>query len=135
MKKKFNHRFCAFAFALVLTGTLIAPNTFASEGASLATYENDSDEIAFLQTGCQDPFCRDYEIVFELKRAATVDLIISTPMGSAIKIIPFEQLDAGRHSITWDGRDARGQKVDSGVYIYKLRTEHTEKEITLALLH
>jgi flagellar hook assembly protein FlgD len=36
---------------------------------------------------------------------------------------PLGALPAGRHSWRWDGRDAAGRGVASGVYIYRLEVE------------
>jgi len=37
-----------------------------------------------------------------------------------------ETVPAGKHTVRWEGRDAHGQPVGSGVYFYRLQTErHT----------
>ncbi|NUM74433.1 hypothetical protein HUU40_08740, partial [candidate division KSB1 bacterium] len=30
-------------------------------------------------------------------------------------------MNAGRHSVVWDGKDNSGQSVPSGIYLYRLR--------------
>ena len=30
---------------------------------------------------------------------------------------------AGRHQMVWDGKDARGLQVASGIYVYRLETD------------
>ena len=32
------------------------------------------------------------------------------------------KLDAGEHELRWDGRDARGREVGSGMYLLRLKT-------------
>ncbi|NQV18291.1 MAG: hypothetical protein HQ534_07110, partial [Armatimonadetes bacterium] len=32
-------------------------------------------------------------------------------------------LEAAYHSVVWDGKDASGVSVSSGVYFYKMKTE------------
>jgi flagellar hook assembly protein FlgD len=38
-----------------------------------------------------------------------------------LAVLINDHKDAGCHSVTWDGKDERGQLVPSGVYLYKLR--------------
>jgi hypothetical protein len=48
-------------------------------------------------------------------------------------LVADERLPAGRHEREWQGRDDRGRRVASGVYLYRLETEgHIEtKRMTL----
>jgi flagellar hook assembly protein FlgD len=41
---------------------------------------------------------------------------------------------AGRHVVTWDGRDARGQRVASGVYLVRLTAGTTLESTRVVLL-
>ena len=38
------------------------------------------------------------------------------------EIEPWAVVDAGTHTVTWDGRDDRGVSVSSGVYYVRLET-------------
>ena len=40
-----------------------------------------------------------------------------------MRTLADETLDPGRHEYVWDGTDARGRRVSSGVYLYALRPE------------
>lgn len=42
--------------------------------------------------------------------------------GRLVKKLVDGVYEAGRHSVVWDGRDADGGAVASGIYIYELRT-------------
>ena len=52
--------------------------------------------------------------------------------GQLIRTLVNEVAEAGTHQVVWDGRDARGNQVASGVYLYRLKGESesaTEKLI------
>ena len=42
--------------------------------------------------------------------------------------------DAGEYTVRWDGRDDRGRKLATGVYLYRLRAEKYVETQKLLLL-
>ncbi|MCB0582039.1 MAG: T9SS type A sorting domain-containing protein, partial [Phaeodactylibacter sp.] len=42
--------------------------------------------------------------------------------GKVVKQLAFGQYPAGNHTVEWDGTNAAGTPVASGVYIYQLHT-------------
>jgi flagellar hook assembly protein FlgD len=63
------------------------------------------------------------EIRYDLPSATKVRLHVLDLNGRVVRtLISGLMQPGGRHSITWGGRDDRGQKVASGTYIYQLRT-------------
>jgi flagellar hook assembly protein FlgD len=44
------------------------------------------------------------------------------------------ELDAGKHAVTWSGRDADGRKVASGVYWYLLQADNQVSRRKMVLL-
>ena len=40
--------------------------------------------------------------------------------GQLVRVLQLETLQAGEHTLSWDGRDDYGREVASGVYIYRL---------------
>ncbi|MCD4797082.1 MAG: T9SS type A sorting domain-containing protein, partial [Candidatus Cloacimonetes bacterium] len=40
--------------------------------------------------------------------------------GQKVKTLVKERMDAGNHSVIWNGDDDNGETVCSGVYFYKL---------------
>jgi len=50
-----------------------------------------------------------------------VNLTIYDIRGRCVRILVDSQIEAGSHIMYWDGRDDRGRKVPSGVYIYTLK--------------
>ncbi|MHB9030133.1 MAG: FlgD immunoglobulin-like domain containing protein [Candidatus Latescibacterota bacterium] len=52
-----------------------------------------------------------------------MDLEIYNIMGQKIRTLVSGTLDAGRHTVRWDGTDDRGKKVSSGIYLYRVSKE------------
>ena len=69
-----------------------------------------------------NPFNPETVIKYELARGAEVRLEIYNLVGQKIATLVNEKLESGVHSITWNGRDALGSPVASGVYFYRLKT-------------
>ena len=53
--------------------------------------------------------------------AEDVDLTIYNVLGQPVRQVWNGPLAAGEHRLTWDGRDAGGQPVAAGVYLYRLQ--------------
>ena len=53
--------------------------------------------------------------------AGDVDLTIYNVLGQPMRRVWTGPLPAGEHRLTWDGRDAQGQPVATGVYVYRLQ--------------
>ena len=53
--------------------------------------------------------------------AGDVDLTIYNVLGQPVRRVWVGSLAAGAHRLTWDGRDAQGQSVAAGVYMYRLQ--------------
>jgi len=52
----------------------------------------------------------------------TTSLQIYDLTGRLVKTLLNDDLEPGYHSVVWNGRDAHGQSVASGMYFYKLKT-------------
>ena len=62
-------------------------------------------------------------ITLDTKEGEVVNLSIYNMRGVIVKhLFDGVYLDAGRHSIVWDGTDAGGRSVESGIYFYRLET-------------
>nr|MDK2850543.1 hypothetical protein [Candidatus Cloacimonadota bacterium] len=69
-----------------------------------------------------NPFNPTTTIRFSLKESTPVSITIYNILGQKVKTLVSGVLDAGHHSYTWDGVDANGRKVASGVYFYKMQS-------------
>ena len=55
--------------------------------------------------------------------ARNVDLTIYNVLGQPLRQVWTGPLAAGEHRLTWDGRDAQGQPVAAGVYVYRMQVD------------
>ena len=67
-----------------------------------------------------NPLNPQTRIHFNLIESAQVDLTILDSRGFHVAQLHSSVLPAGEHNIGWDGRDGRGRRVASGVYLVKL---------------
>ena len=68
-----------------------------------------------------NPFNPITTIEFSLNGYSKVDLIVFDIKGAEVRrLVSSEALLPGSHSVVWDGRNERGQRLSSGVYFTKL---------------
>ncbi len=67
-----------------------------------------------------NPFNPETTVRYQLDQAATVELAIFDVSGRRVRTLVHSRQKAGQHSVTWDGRDAHGRAVASGIYLYRL---------------
>ncbi len=90
-----------------------------------------------LKDNYPNPFNPETTIEFsipDLGKAIPVTLTVYNTAGQEVARLADEELDAGFYKSTWDGLNAQGQPVGSGVYLYTLQIgqEFTEsKQMTL----
>ena len=63
-------------------------------------------------------------ISYVLSQSGHVELTVFDIRGRKIRKIVNNTQNKGKHTINWSGRDSNGQKLSSGVYLYKLKTEN-----------
>ena len=69
-----------------------------------------------------NPFNPSTQIGYVLEKDGIVELEVFNVMGRRIRTLVNEHRQAGMYKVIWDGRDESGNRVESGVYIYQLRT-------------
>ena len=67
-----------------------------------------------------NPCVSDTEIMFETAGTARVSIRVYSAAGRLISTLEQRLLGPGRYSVRWDGRNADGRKVASGVYFYRM---------------
>jgi len=81
-----------------------------------------------------NPFNPETHIRFSLPRASQVRVEVFNTLGQSVMVLVDEYLTAGLKEITWNGVNASGQKVASGVYLYRITTDQFTDTKTMVLL-
>jgi len=74
-------------------------------------------------------------IGFELSRQTSIQARIYNLRGQLIKELADKDLAPGQHTLWWDLKDNSGQKVSSGVYLYRLQAEGKSARGKLLITH
>ncbi len=97
-------------------GALPPPPPFELAGNQLAPIP----EQYGLSQNYPNPFNPETTIEYQLPQAGHVSLKIYNLLGREVRTLVDQDMPAGFHRVQWDGKDAAGRKLDSGVYLYKL---------------
>lgn len=81
-----------------------------------------------------NPFNPSTRIAFTLERELAVRLDIHDLRGRCLRTLVATTLPAGAHSASWDGRDAAGQSLASGVYLARLAAGGESRALKLLLI-
>lgn len=76
-----------------------------------------------LSQNMPNPAAHGTLIRFEVARTSEVSIKVYNAMGQLVKTLEDGRMQPGRYSVQWDGRNAEGRKVSSGVYFYKMEAE------------
>ena len=67
-----------------------------------------------------NPFNPSTQIAYEVPQQAQITLAVYNVLGQEVARLVNAVQQAGHYTVTWDGRNAQGQAVSSGVYLYRL---------------
>ncbi len=114
------------ASASPLTAGLAIRFTTESPDNYLAADEDEISQLGMkLMGNYPNPFNPTTSINFSLnENDQNVSLTVYNAKGQLVKKLLDEKLVAGNHSIVWNGDDADGANVSSGVYFYKLSNDN-----------
>ncbi len=111
---------------------VILPNDVVSvdEGKDLTPAPADYD----LLQNYPNPFNPETIIRFDLPTQSAVTLKIFDTVGREVTtLLASKVLAAGRYQQIWDGRDAQGRELPSGIYLYRLVAGDFWKTMKMAL--
>jgi hypothetical protein len=78
-----------------------------------------------LEQNSPNPFNPTTDIRYQIPEGSSpvrITLKIFNLLGQEVRTLVDEMQDPGSYTITWDGEDAMGHAVGSGVYFYRLQT-------------
>jgi len=81
-----------------------------------------------------NPFNPATSISFDLTEPSFVNLTIYNSIGQKVKTVISEYISVGNHTVKWLGNDKDNKPVASGVYFYRLETEHNQAVKKMVLL-
>jgi hypothetical protein len=81
-----------------------------------------------------NPFNPTTTIKYQLPQVSDVKLVIYNVLGQKVRTLVNSRLEAGYHSVVWDGLNEQGSTVASGVYIYHFQAADFQKTMKLMLL-
>ncbi|MGB2696489.1 MAG: FlgD immunoglobulin-like domain containing protein [Candidatus Zixiibacteriota bacterium] len=89
------------------------------------TYEKEKERPSdfSLSQNYPNPFNPETYIDFTLPHEAEVSLMIYNVKGQVVKTLIQGRMSAGAHTVRWNGRNNTGERVSSGVYFYKFKSE------------
>ncbi len=73
-----------------------------------------------LKQNFPNPFNPSTKIPYDLKISSHVSVEVFNVLGQRVRTLINEEQQAGPQVVEWDGRDANGTTVSSGMYFYKI---------------
>jgi len=77
-----------------------------------------------LSANYPNPFNPSTTIEFSLPSASRVELAVYNIRGQKVRTLVSKNLTAGNHTVTWNSCNDAGEKVASGVYLYRLTADN-----------
>jgi hypothetical protein len=97
------------------TAPPMPPSSVAVETSSLLP------ERYGLSQNYPNPFNPETVIEYQLPKPGRVNVKVYTILGAEVRTLIDEEKPAGYHRVRWDGRNEAGQRLNSGVYIYRIQ--------------
>jgi hypothetical protein len=81
-----------------------------------------------------NPFNAQTGVCYRIPEDGHVTLKIFNTLGQEVWSLVDGKQKAGEYAVFWDGRDARGQEVGSGLYFCQLKVDDFRRTIKMVLL-
>jgi len=130
------------SYILRITNTIATALTLYSQPIhvrveeAVAVHDGETSiPLAFtLHPAYPNPFNPSTTLRFDLPEAAEVYLVVCDLLGREVVRLVDGRREAGYHQLVWNGRDARGREVPTGMYIARLLVPTYTRSIKLVLL-
>jgi len=126
----------------VFTSGKASSNSFVLNGVLIITEVEDPEEIPgfplpkefFLKQNYPNPFNPTTNIEYALAAAADVKITVYNALGQEVRNINQGRQNAGFYMVQWDGRDTKGVRQPSGLYVYRIVAGDFIRERKMLLL-
>lgn len=81
-----------------------------------------------------NPFNPTTQISFQLPEASEVKLSIYNTLGQEVRTLVSGNFDRGVHSVSWDATNNFGNKVASGIYLYRIEASNFVQQKKMILM-
>ncbi len=104
--------------------------TYGLHGPISITVDEDEEELPPIVYETQlfnnypNPFNPNTNINFTLREETHVSLEVFNITGQRVRVLKNGEKSEGKHTIVWDGLDDNGRVSTSGIYFYRLKTDH-----------
>jgi alpha-glucosidase (family GH31 glycosyl hydrolase) len=88
----------------------------------------------FLRQNHPNPFRQDTSIGFSIEKYERVRIEVFNLLGQHVATLIDQDRMPGRHSVTWDGSNARGEESAPGIYFCRLSTSGTDQTRKMILV-
>jgi hypothetical protein len=97
-------------------------------------HESESPDQFSLSQNYPNPFNSSTEIEFSMPQSGTVTLVIYDIQGREIRRLLDSDIEAGSHSVIWNGIDNSNEHVASGIYFCRLISDGASQTNRMTLL-
>ncbi len=87
-----------------------------------------------LEANYPNPFNPTTTIRYQVAKAGPVELAIYNVLGQRVRTLVRSEQAAGSYEVAWDGRDAAGSVVASGIYIYRFKADAFVESRSMVLM-
>ena len=87
-----------------------------------------------LEPNYPNPFNPITTIVYSVEQRTHVNIAVYNMIGQKVAVLVDNEISAGEHSVQWNGCDADGRPVATGVYFYRIETEQYRATRKMVLL-
>ena len=81
-----------------------------------------------------NPFNPSTIISYQIPQSEMVTLELYNALGQRVRMLVNEMQEAGQYQINWDGKNDAGNKLSSGVYLYRIVAGNNVKVMKMMLL-
>ena len=108
--------------------TVETEGEFVFQDNTLSTQNDITPHTFRLHQNYPNPFNPSTTIEFYLPVSNNISLTVYNMVGQeVVSLVNRSMMDAGSHSIIWNGLDRNGLQVSSGTYIYELKFGNLSK--------
>jgi hypothetical protein len=112
--------------AITLSEIRMNDRNYDDIGFNLLTVDNNEPVFEVMSQNYPNPVVNSTNIMLNIQQEGNYTLTVFDALGNKVNILMSDYLFAGEQlNVEWDGTDANGNKVQSGVYVYKLTGNNT----------